>query len=582
MADPELQPLSIVFPLKGLDTWESKFVLDAGILTDLRNIDWERIGNAASLAKGRDNLVSGLAAAVIGLGRFTNASGSTPRTVAVLNEGTVSWKVIDDAGTVSAVTLPITWASASTQFATFAKKNIIAGTNGVTRPLKLRKDNLTAATRVGIDTPGSAPTVADGGAGNLNGVYQWRVTFESPTHESSPGPVSTKLTLANRQVSLTAVPTSSDTQVTKRNIYRIGGVIPEWRYVGTINDNVTTTFTDNVADLSLGEELSFDRDPPPVTIKGIVEHKKRAFAIDGNELIFSNYQEPEGWNPLNRLPVGGSSAVLALASTGSILIVFKDTEAEALLGESLDDFALVPAFKKGTIAPDSVVSGDGFVIWLSDENEVLLSDGRDFERIGFPMKGLVATVPLATQRTAKAVYGGGQYLLSFSGNFTIGLNFSTRRWRIYPWTFDKAINAHDEAGLGAFVLTNGISSTQLVKWPGAGYTDLAAGIVWYFERDLLSVSQNVSGSFKTKRRYREAEIIAPPQSGITITLTLTVDGDAVSKQYTTTVDLTEAPVRIGLPANMVGRTIKARISGTHSVVVEIHGLIIWGWPEHPY
>lgn len=582
MPGPVSQPLAIIFPLEGLDTWESQFVLRHNILTDLRNIDWEKTNHAASLAKGRDSLVSGLAAAVIGLGRFTSASGTSPRSVAVLNEATVSWKVIDDAGTVSAVTLPITWASAATRFASFAKKNITIGVNGSTRPLKLRKDNLTAATRVGIDTPGTAPTVADGGAGNLNGVYQWRVTFESPTHESSPGPISTKLTLANRQVSLTNVPTSSDTQVTKRNIYRIGGVIPEWLYVGTINDNTTTTFTDNVSDLNLGEALTFDRDPPRTTLKGIIEHKSRAFAFDGNELLFSNEEEPEGWDPTHVLAIGGSSDIKGLGTTGSVLLVIKDTETWVLLGESIDDFVRIPAFKKGTVSGDSIVSAEGLVIWLSTNGEIIASDGRGIERIGQEVKGLINTLTLAQQRTGVGLYDASRYILSFPGQFTVILNLATKRWEVYPWTFDKGISAHDDNGLGQYIVTNGASATQLVKWPGAAHTDLGAGIVWYIERAGLAVTPQDEPSFKVVKRFREVEVIAPPQSGVSITLNIIVDGDTANKQYNTSVSLTNAPVRVGLPANMVGKVIKVKVSGTHSAFLEIHGLILWGWMEHKY
>lgn len=579
-SEADLEPIITMFPLSHLDTWTSKFRMEHGILTDLRNVDWANINDALTMAKGRQTFVTSLAAAVIGLGRFTGAVTTTPRTVAVLNEGTVSWKTITDAGSVSAVTIPITWASARTKFASFAKKNLIMGTNGTSRPLKLVKGSIAAATRVGIDTPATAPTVASGAAGNLNGAYQWRVTYESATHENSPGPVSTKLTVVDKQVNLTAVPTSSDTQVTKRNVYRIGGSWAEWLYVGSINDNTTTTFTDNISDLNLGDPLGFDRDPPRDTIKFPVEHKQRIFAFDGNELLCSNYQEPEGWNPTNVWFVGGSSPMAALASTGSVLLAFKDTEVHGLFGSSPDDFIVMPMFRKGTIAPDSVIAADGYVYFLSDDG-IWRTDGRGLELIGKEMRGLLSTLSLAVRRTAVSQYAEGKLLMSFPGQFTIEHDLTVNKWHVYPWTFDYGVNAHDDGGLGQFIITDGAASTSLRRWPGA-YDDLGSAISWYLERDGASPKSERSQGFKSFFRFREVEIIAPPQSGVSVTLTLTVDGDTTNKQQILTVDLTEAPLRLGLLSKMIGKRLKVKVAGSHSAVVEIHGIIVWGWMERAY
>ncbi len=67
----------------------------------------------------------------------------------------------------------------------------------------------------------------------------------------------------NEQVTLSAIPTSSDAQVTGRNLYRTttGGVRFYW--LATINDNTTTTFVDNIPDLELGQEMEEDHDIAP-------------------------------------------------------------------------------------------------------------------------------------------------------------------------------------------------------------------------------------------------------------------------------------------------------------------------------
>lgn len=578
----DLEPLAVLFPIEGWDSWVSPFILKDTFLTDMSNLDWRAIAGAVALVRGRDSLLSLGLLTLKGLGRFSNATASGPRTVAVLSDGT--WRVIDDAGTATTPTLVEAWIAATTRFVTFSRNNLLIAVNGQQRAQKLRKDNLTATTRVGIDKPTTAPTVAAGAAGNLSGKYQWRVTFESATHESSPGPVSTQLTVTGQQADLSAVPTSPDTQVIRRNIYRIGGTVPEWRFVGSIEDNTTTTFTDNVADTALGDTLGFDRDPPPTAITFMVEHKQRLLGVAGNKLYLSNYQEPEGWDPARFLTVGGASDIVAVASTGSVALILKDTEAFLLAGESLADFVLLPVAKVGCLAPNSVVSAEGSVLWLAHDG-VRIFDGRSVQYIGQEVRRTIESVPLSTRRQAVGVFANGMYVLSFPGQFTLVYDLVTQKWSKLSWTFDFAVSAFDDNGLGRFIHNDAPSGTALVSWPGAGYTDLGGAISWFLERNFFTgkevAAEMARGATKSIKRWREVEIIAPPQNA-TVTLDLVVDGDTTNKAYTTTVSLSDAPKRVGLPPRMVGKTIKVKVSGSHSAVVELHGVILWGYLERPY
>lgn len=110
-----------------------------------------------------------------------------------------------------------------------------------------------------LAAPG-APTVANGAAGtNLleEGVYRWKVTFVTAEGETEAGTVSAPLTVdpaAELPPALSAIPTdaTAGVTVTARKIYRtlVGGSV--YKLSGTIADDVTTTYTDNIADASLG------------------------------------------------------------------------------------------------------------------------------------------------------------------------------------------------------------------------------------------------------------------------------------------------------------------------------------------
>jgi hypothetical protein len=84
------------------------------------------------------------------------------------------------------------------------------------------------------------------------GAYKYAVTFVDAYGESLPGSqFSITTTSGNQNINLSAIPTGPAV-TTKRNIYRttVGGT--QLKLVGTLNDNTTTTFSDNKADGSLG------------------------------------------------------------------------------------------------------------------------------------------------------------------------------------------------------------------------------------------------------------------------------------------------------------------------------------------
>lgn len=105
---------------------------------------------------------------------------------------------------------------------------------------------------VPVDYP-SAPTVAEGSAGNVTGTnLKWRITFVTADGETEGGDVSSALSPSSKQIALTAIPVSPERTVTARKVYRLDTSTGTYKLVGTISDNVTTTYTDDVATASLG------------------------------------------------------------------------------------------------------------------------------------------------------------------------------------------------------------------------------------------------------------------------------------------------------------------------------------------
>ena len=114
--------------------------------------------------------------------------------------------------------------------------------------------DLSTVTRQVLTAPGAA-TVALGAAGVLNGTYSYKVTFVNDFGETTAGTASANISPSSEKVDLSVIPTGGTTEpyaVRQRKIYRTEAGGATYKLLTTINDNTTTTYTDNTADGSLG------------------------------------------------------------------------------------------------------------------------------------------------------------------------------------------------------------------------------------------------------------------------------------------------------------------------------------------
>jgi hypothetical protein len=144
--------------------------------------------------------------------------------------------------------------------------------------------------------PAKPATMAanDTGVGNIeDDTFYYFVTFTYDNGQESGmltlaagyGAVATT-TGAGSKITVTNVPTGN-ARVTARNLYRCSGTNPsQIFYVGTINDNVSTTYVDNVASAKLGLPV------PASTIYNYPKpYKSRIQFVHEERLIQMNLQE---------------------------------------------------------------------------------------------------------------------------------------------------------------------------------------------------------------------------------------------------------------------------------------------------
>lgn len=227
---------------------------------------------------------------------------------------------------------------------------------------------------LGIIAPESAPSVAIGSGGDLIGDYKFAVTFMRSGNypcESNPSPVSAIVSPSSQRINLTNIPISSDQKVNRRRIYRVyaNGAILYWHT--DIEDNTTTVLEDNLHDSSLGDEVSYDRFPPP---KGsLFEVWDNRLWIAGSEefpelLFFTNTGTAEEWGAMNFLNIKrrDTSRINQIREFGDKLYTWKPESWFEIVkvGSSYYDVVERPE-NFGTDAPWSVTVCNNILVWKS-------------------------------------------------------------------------------------------------------------------------------------------------------------------------------------------------------------------------
>lgn len=137
---------------------------------------------------------------------------------------------------------------------------LVVVTPPATEPLTISE--VTAHCRIddtNLENAPSAPTTtlaSPVAPGNVdNGVHRWLITFTTADGETQAGVASAAITVAdktiNGQASLTNIPIGG-ASVTGRKVYRTLAGGSTYYLSGTIANNTATTYTDNIADASLG------------------------------------------------------------------------------------------------------------------------------------------------------------------------------------------------------------------------------------------------------------------------------------------------------------------------------------------
>jgi hypothetical protein len=598
-SNARVQELMTLGPFNGIDATTSPYYVAQDKAVDMTNFVGDRQYQGLVTVQGRTQAItSALASAPLAMVKFTRSGFPTVYIAFVDLGGLPAFPGLQQF-TLGGAPSPLFFPSNITQL-TFRPAQFVSADRWVflspvglnDTPLKIAYDTLTV-TSWGIQPPATAPGVSATGVGLLNfSGYQYTVTFGVnqggvTIQESSPAPsaqLQAPLAITLQQAALTGIATSSDPQVNERNIYRLdsGG---QFRLVGTLADNTTTTFTDNTADSAVtGQVLVIARDPPqPFFSVCNFQNSVWGFGYLSSDpstqssLWYSNPSEPWGFNSASQVFAVGENAgediAVAVATTGTIILCLKTKTAWVVEGTPGNYTQPYFVFDIGCASARSVAQAQGTIFWLSPDPGVYAFNGGAPVYISRDIKGFLDTLSLADMQASVGFYRDRCYLLSFpTKGVTWMYDTILQSWWKLGWATGIAV--YDTENQGEVTADDANAPGTIESWFSAD-TDLGLPITASITSRLAD-----SGNAAATKQYRYALVVAPPQAA-NASLLVTADPGPLQKYRNAIFSLAGAPqvTQISLPGWMKGREVQLQLTLTTSVKTQIQKVSIHGWIE---
>ena len=316
---------------------------------------------------------------------------------------------VDTDGTVTTLTLPdgVTIdATVRGVFAVLGGKIIFARASSVN--LIIDPADFTV-TGLGLEAPLTAPVLSAGTNTGLTGVYSAKVSYAIKDSNGiiiNESPISQKsadLSVTNLGITYSQIPKSLDVNVNCRILWRTtaGGAV--YFKLLEIDDNVTTTITNNnTADASLsllpspGTIANPPGTSPGTRMKLLIEWQGRLWGVsdtpgERDDARFTEIGSFYQWDENNSIPAKGkgedSFGITAFVRRRDDLGMFKRNRIMKIIGDAPSNFQVIGLDEAiGCIAPDSVVVIRNKAYWLNhdgvyrwDENGVVNISDADVD-----------------------------------------------------------------------------------------------------------------------------------------------------------------------------------------------------------
>ncbi len=332
-------------------------------------------------------------------------------------------------------------------------------------------------TRHGVPAATGVVSTVSNAIGTLTGAYQYKITYvNSFSVEGDVGTATVSLSVTNAQISLTGIPVAPQSHgVSSRRIYRTANGGTVYKRLATLSDNTTTSYTDNIADASLGVNAPTDNgEPPKYSI--VIYHQNRLFTNDSNNpnyFWYSELGEPYTFASTNFAKIGDDTSDLvksfAIYDNNLVVLCQNSVWFVYMADTSPTNWQIVKSRSPyGTRSPFCA---------LNTENKILFPAIKDTRFVGFAtlegnsvssdatfLSVLVAGSDRASDRIdpdMASVQG------SYVGN-TSGIVFKNKAW--ISVTYGTAATTNNRVYLYDFSNSN-LSKKQKYSWtPFTGIT----------------------------------------------------------------------------------------------------------------
>jgi hypothetical protein len=294
-------------------------------------------------------------------------------------------------------------------------------------PIKVALDG--TVSNWGITPPSSAPTATKGVGGNVDaGKHRYVVTFVSTYgKESNRSDPSDTVISTGSTINLASIPVSSEAQVVSRKIYRDDQEDALYRFVATISDNTTTTYSDNAstADLSTAtapEDGGALDNAAPENMSFVATYESYIFgalASDPNTIIWSETNEPEYFPSRNARTF--NTRVTALTPIlGGLIICGSDWMVAVTGGEggsrTLQFNEVNPEL--GCVGPRAITRAKQAILIVHDDGPHLTTNGSDDWYLGSQIRDQIDDLDHSTFADSFLVYDRTRYRVLWFVNGT--------------------------------------------------------------------------------------------------------------------------------------------------------------------
>lgn len=215
------------------------------------------------------------------------------------------------------------------------------------------------------------------GSATVEGTVRYAETFYNNNldFESAPSLYTEEYSVLNGElIRLTNLATTTDTQVTHRRIYRLGGNLVSMVRIAELPISQTEYF-DYTSDINATEVLTTQNHyPPESNMHSLTEMYSIFFGIVDNELRFSEIDEPNVWPPENSLKLRQNGTGLLVIPQG--LLVFTKTMTYLLTGTNKAQFSLIlVSEQQGCLTNKSCQVVKNAPLWVSHDGICTLESG---------------------------------------------------------------------------------------------------------------------------------------------------------------------------------------------------------------